>query len=59
MRSWAPAYENYTFSDVPGGTEVRVDVDVLTAYEGFMQDAFPRALQLLKAQCEARQAGRG
>ena len=50
--SWAPAYENYTFSDVPGGTEVRVGIDVVAEWEGYMLETFPKALQKLKTICE-------
>ncbi len=49
---WAPAYENYTFSDTPEGTELRVDVEVTPEYEQYMRDTYPKALQRLKALCE-------
>jgi Activator of Hsp90 ATPase homolog 1-like protein len=53
VRAWAPAYENYTFTDVPGGTQVRVTVDTLPEYVEFMTEAYPRSLERLKAICEA------
>jgi hypothetical protein len=53
VRAWAPAYENYTFSDIPGGTELRVSVDVTLEYEKYMRETYPRALQRLKALCES------
>lgn len=54
VRSWAPAYENYRFEDLPGGaTRVRVTVDSLPDYLEFMQLTFPKALQELKLICEA------
>lgn len=53
VRAWAPAYENYTFTDVDGGTQLRVDLDVVQEYEQFMQDTFPKALERLKAICES------
>ena len=28
IRAWAPAYENYTFSAVPEGTTLVIDLDV-------------------------------
>ena len=52
VRSWAPAYENYTFSDAPGGTKVHISVEVLSEWEGFMLETFPKAIQKLKAICE-------
>ena len=57
-RAWAPAYENYTFADVPGGTEVRVSIEVVSEWEGFMLETFPKALRKLKSLCEgSRSAG--
>jgi uncharacterized protein YndB with AHSA1/START domain len=52
VKAWAPAYENYRFVDVDGGTEVQVEMDVLPDYEQFMRDAWPQALAKLKALCE-------
>ena len=54
VRTWAPAYENYSFAEANGGTQLRVDVDVLPDYEQFMQDTFPKALATLKELCERR-----
>lgn len=55
VRAWAPAFENYTFDEAPGGgTQLRVDVDVLPDYEQFMKDTFPKALARLKQLCEQR-----
>lgn len=52
VRSWAPAYENYTFADVGGDTRLTVDVDTLAEYEDYMKDTFPKALEALKRLCE-------
>ncbi|MEC5397440.1 SRPBCC family protein [Uliginosibacterium sp. H1] len=52
VRSWTPAYENYRFTAVPGGTRFVVTVDTVPEYEQFMQDTFPKALALLKGICE-------
>ena len=52
VRSWAPAYENYTFTSVPEGTRIVVDQDVTADYEQFMKEAWPKALVLLKQICE-------
>jgi len=54
-RSWAPAYENYTFVAVPGGTQVVIDQDVTEEFEAFMQEGWPKALARLKALCEGRE----
>lgn len=50
-----PTFENYTFRDVPGGTELLVDMDCTEAYEAMFQEMWPQALQLLKTLCEKNQ----
>jgi uncharacterized protein YndB with AHSA1/START domain len=52
VRSWAPAYENYTFRATPEGTTLLVDQDVTDEYESFMAEIWPKALDRLKALCE-------
>ena len=52
VRSWAPAYENYRFESVPGGTLVKVEHDTLVSFEEYMQDTWPKALAALGALCE-------
>ena len=44
--------------DSPGGTRLRVDVDVFGTYESWMADTWPKALQALKALCEGTAAAR-
>jgi hypothetical protein len=56
VRAWAPAYENYTFLATPTGTKLVVDQDVTEAFEQDLVAAWPKALQLLKARCEAERA---
>jgi len=51
-RAWTPAYENYTFTEKDGVTEVVVDVDVNERYEKMFGDLWPKALQRLKQICE-------
>lgn len=53
VRAWAPAYENYTFISIPEGTRLVVDMDVSSEWETFMNEAWPKALKLLKEMCEA------
>ncbi|HEX6972782.1 MAG TPA: hypothetical protein VF147_00190, partial [Vicinamibacterales bacterium] len=50
--AWAFAYENYTFSERDGGTELRVDQDVVAEYEDYLATKWPNALARLKALCE-------
>lgn len=52
VRRWAPAYENYTFVSGPEGTKLVVDLDAMAEIEHDMLDAWPRALERLKALCE-------
>ncbi|MEG2045734.1 MAG: SRPBCC domain-containing protein [Comamonas sp.] len=54
VQAWAPAYENFHLRDLPaGGTELRVELDTVADYAQYMHDTYPRALQRLKALCEA------
>jgi hypothetical protein len=55
-KAWAPAYENYTFSERGGATEVRVDVDTASEYEKMFGDVWPKALLRLKQIVERRAA---
>jgi len=52
VRSWAPAFENYTFSKVGNSTKVVVDMDVTPDFEAYMQKTWPKALARLKAIAE-------
>ena len=53
VRKWAPAYENYTFVERGGATELHVEMDVVPEFEEFMTTTWPKALARLKALCEA------
>lgn len=53
-RKWAPAYENYTFTPKDGGTVVDVALDTVEEHEGWMRDAWPKALSMLKEVAESR-----
>ncbi len=53
VRAWAPAYENYIFRPVAGGTELIIEQDVSGEFEQMMQESWPKALERLKALCEA------
>ena len=56
VRAWAPAYENYRFSDLPDGCRLTVAVDTVAEYEQYMRDTFPKSLALLKELAEKRPA---
>lgn len=52
--AWSAADESYFFHDAPGGaTRLRVQMDCPEAYADMMQTLWPKALQRLKALCEA------
>jgi hypothetical protein len=58
VRAWAPAYENYTLADAAGATTLTVSLETVPAYEQYMLDTFPKALDLLRDLCErAAKAG--
>lgn len=57
VRSWAPAFENYTFSKAGAGTELKVDIDMPDAWADFMNSAWPKALAKLKSICESSASG--
>jgi uncharacterized protein YndB with AHSA1/START domain len=52
IKSWLPAYENYTFVQKNGITEVKVDIDVAIEYENMFEETWPKALTKLKKLCE-------
>lgn len=53
VRSWAPAFENYTFTSIPEGTNLVIELEVPGEWEQFMNEAWPKALALLKQLSEA------
>lgn len=52
VRAWAPAYENYKFTDTANGCHVVVTLDTASDWEQYMLDTYPKALALLKGLCE-------
>jgi uncharacterized protein YndB with AHSA1/START domain len=50
--SWEGAMESYYLSDKNGGTEVRVELDSVGENMDYFNDAFPKALQILKQTAE-------
>ena len=51
-KKWSPAFENYTFKEKDGGTELLVDLDTHDEYEGMFKDTWPKALKILKELAE-------
>ncbi len=52
VEKWANGYENYTFTETQGVTEVRVELDVVAEFLDYMNETYPKALEELKALCE-------
>ncbi|MCF7831887.1 MAG: SRPBCC domain-containing protein [Candidatus Pacebacteria bacterium] len=48
VKKWTPAFENYTFASVDGGTKVSVDMDINDDYKTMFEEMWPKALQILK-----------
>lgn len=53
VTSWAPSYENYSFTEKNGQTEVKVDIEVTDEYKDMFDEMWPKALAKLKAVCES------
>lgn len=54
VKAWTPAFENYTFTDKDGGTEVVVDMDASDEWAGMMGEMWPHALERFKRLCEGK-----
>lgn len=52
VKKWVPAFENYTFKDRNGRTEVRVDMDIDEEHKSMFEEKWPKALDKLKALSE-------
>ncbi len=52
VKQWTPAFENYTFRESAGATELLIDIDVPDDYKTMFEDMWPRALHLLKELAE-------
>lgn len=51
-KSWAGAFENYTFEEKGGLTELMVDMYSIDVYEEMFRNTWPKALQRLKELAE-------
>jgi len=52
VKSWSPAFENYSFSEKDGITNVKVDMNATSEFEDFLMNTWPKALTTLKEICE-------
>ena len=53
VATWAPSFENYTFTEKDGQTEVKVDIQVPDEDKDMFNDMWPKALAKLKTVCES------
>ncbi len=47
-KKWAPAYENYTFTEKDGGTVLAIDMDIQEEHEPMFKELWSKALVILK-----------
>lgn len=48
VKKWAPAFENYTFTEKGNQTEVKVDMQIDSNYKAMFEEMWPKALKALK-----------
>ncbi|MDQ5930499.1 MAG: hypothetical protein QG594_2287 [Bacteroidota bacterium] len=48
VKKWTPAFENYTFVEKDGGTEVLVDMDINEEMKTEFEEMWSKALDILK-----------
>jgi len=51
-KHWVSGFENYILTERDGFTELKIELDSPPEFEDFMEDAWPRALDVLKEICE-------
>lgn len=52
VEKWSNGYENYTFEENNGTVSVTIDIDTIEDFVGYMNEAYPKALDKLKNICE-------
>ena len=52
IKGWAGAFENYTFKETDGRTEVLVEMDTADEHQEMFQNMWPNALKKLKELAE-------
>jgi hypothetical protein len=52
VEQWANGFENYTFEENNGTTNLTVDIDITDDFQEYMNDTYPKALAKLKEICE-------
>ncbi|MCY3773916.1 MAG: SRPBCC domain-containing protein [Gemmatimonadetes bacterium] len=52
VKSWTPAFENYTLKDVDGGTHLTVETDTFNDFVEYFNETWPKALVVVKKMAE-------
>ncbi len=52
VKKWTPAFENYTFREKNGKSEVQIEMDINSEYKEMFNEMWPKALQKLKELAE-------
>jgi hypothetical protein len=52
VEKWASGFENYSFKESHGISEVVVEIDAMEDFESYMNESYPKALNKLKEICE-------
>ncbi len=52
VEEWSGGLENYNFEERDGMTVVSIQIDAVEEFEGYMNQTYPNALQILKEICE-------
>ena len=47
VKSWTPAYENYTLKDADGGTHLTVVTDTFNDFVEYFNETWPKALDVI------------
>ena len=48
VKSWTPAYENYTLKDVDGDTHLTVVTDTFNDFVEYFNETWPKGLDVIK-----------
>lgn len=57
VKSWSPAFENYTLENAAGGTHLTVVTDTFNDFVEYFNETWPKALEVVKRTAEAEQTG--
>ena len=52
VEKWANGFENYTFEEINGTTNITIDIDTSIEFVDYMNHSYPKALDKLKELCE-------